>query len=549
MDGLTPSQLQALNQLRDLTNGGDDDVAIGVLSSVEWDVQRAADMIFGTGSGSGSLPPRRVEQFEVDDSQQGVDDDNNWPQRTTFTSNPRPSILATLFTYPLHVLSSIFRFVFSVLRIPIPHIPFLSLHFYRPLRMSRGADSWIRDLEEETGAVCIGRRGMGVGVASGVVGVAGPSTLMRPGRGESSDDGRKYLPDFSLGTYEDTLRRCQKEARIGCIVLVSEEHDDDAEFKRFRYCPLSTTLTDPDFVNLLTNNDFIVWGGDVRDLEAYSASEKLQASTYPFVAFVAIQPTRHLQSSSPPPTLTILSRHQGLRETTASKLLNHLQDNVIPRVQPYMERVRNSQRALERDRTLRQQQDQAFADTARRDKERIFAKMAEERRAQEEAARVQREAEQRKKTESERMVWRRWARSALLRPENPSDRLRIAVRLPEGRRLMRRFGPADTLTALYAFVDTEFIPARFAIQDDPPSPSEPGDVEARIDEMGGQADWWGFTLHSAYPRVEVPWEPRKRLGDVACLKDGGGQLIVEVAGNNKRMEKVDDGYDTEDSDD
>lgn len=61
-------------------------------------------------------------------------------------------------------------------------------------------------------------------------GVAGPSTLTARGSGE--DDGRKYLPDFSLGTYENTLRRCQKEAKIGCIVLVSEEHDDDAEFKR-----------------------------------------------------------------------------------------------------------------------------------------------------------------------------------------------------------------------------------------------------------------------------------------------------------------------------
>ncbi|SJL06638.1 uncharacterized protein ARMOST_09980 [Armillaria ostoyae] len=556
MDGLTSSQLQALNQLRDLTNGGDDDVAIGVLSSVEWDVQRAADMIFGTGAGSApSAPSRHVEQFEVDDSQQGVDDD--WPQRATFPSNPRPSALVSVLTYPLHILSSIFRFIFSVLRIPIPHIPFLSLHFYRPLgnsRTSRGPDSWIRDLEEETGAVCIGRQSQSQGVASGV---AGPSTLTA--RGGSEDDGRKYLPDFLLGTYENTLRRCQKEAKIGCIVLVSEEHDDDAEFKR-------TTLTDPDFVNFLTNNDFIVWGGDVRDLEAYSASEKLQASTYPFVAFVAIQPTRHSQSSSPPPTLTVLSRHQGLRETTAPKLLNHLQDNLIPRVQPYLERVRNSQRALERDRTLRQQQDQAFADTARRDKERILAKMAEEkrveeerraeeRRVQEEAVRQQREVEERKKRESERMVWRRWARSALVKPENPSDRLRIAVRLPEGQRLMRRFGTTDTLTALYAFVDREFIPAKYAAQDDPQSPPEAGDVESKIEDMGGQRGWWGFMLHSAYPRVEVPWEPRKRLGDVVCLKDGGGQLIVEVAGDKRRLsvgkgkDKEDDGYDTEESDD
>jgi FAS-associated factor 2 len=39
MDTLSTTQLQALSQLRDLTNGGDDDVAIGVLSSVDWDVQ------------------------------------------------------------------------------------------------------------------------------------------------------------------------------------------------------------------------------------------------------------------------------------------------------------------------------------------------------------------------------------------------------------------------------------------------------------------------------------------------------------------------------
>ena len=36
---LTAVQQQALDQLRDLTNGADDDVAAGVLRAVEWDVQ------------------------------------------------------------------------------------------------------------------------------------------------------------------------------------------------------------------------------------------------------------------------------------------------------------------------------------------------------------------------------------------------------------------------------------------------------------------------------------------------------------------------------
>ena len=36
---LTPTQRDALAQLQALTNGGDAEVAIGVLSSVDWDVQ------------------------------------------------------------------------------------------------------------------------------------------------------------------------------------------------------------------------------------------------------------------------------------------------------------------------------------------------------------------------------------------------------------------------------------------------------------------------------------------------------------------------------
>ena len=32
-----------------------------------------------------------------------------------------------------------------------------------------------------------------------------------------------------------------------------------------------TTLTDPQFVDFLQSNDFITWGGDIRDKEAWSS--------------------------------------------------------------------------------------------------------------------------------------------------------------------------------------------------------------------------------------------------------------------------------------
>ena len=39
MDSLNDDQRYAVSQLRELTNGGDDDAAISILNSVGWDVQ------------------------------------------------------------------------------------------------------------------------------------------------------------------------------------------------------------------------------------------------------------------------------------------------------------------------------------------------------------------------------------------------------------------------------------------------------------------------------------------------------------------------------
>ncbi|SRR6266851_704907 len=149
-------------------------------------------------------------------------------------------MLSSILTFPFHILASIIRFVFHTLRIPLPRVPFSFLNFYRPLiaRSSTRSDPytvsdrWVRSLEEETGAHCLSR-------ASPVPDV-GPSTSQpqtndlrsRLGPGSS-----RLLPDFTLGSYDEILRLCQSEIRIGCIVLVSSEHDDVLDFKRFVVVP------------------------------------------------------------------------------------------------------------------------------------------------------------------------------------------------------------------------------------------------------------------------------------------------------------------------
>ncbi|KAJ6551534.1 hypothetical protein B0H19DRAFT_951330 [Mycena capillaripes] len=549
MSTLSASQQAALAQLRDLTNGGEDDVAVSMLESVDWDVQRAAELIFGSAPAPAPPPPPPpIAEFDIDDSEQYqpiAPRSQNWS-------------ITALFTFPFQLLSTLLRFVFGVLRIPLPRPFAFNLALFRPRRTpprgDGGADRWVRELEEETGAQCMSASASGVEAGSG----PGPSTLTH--RGPSD---RKVLPDFTLGTYEAALRVCQREARIACIVLVSEEHDDVPEFKR-------STLTDPTLVRLLHANDILVWGGDVRDREAYSASLKLQATTYPFVAFLALQPRRNLRSSSstsnPPPTLTVLSRHQGPPSgpTSAATLTAHLETQVLPRVTPFLVGLRAAQQTAAADRALRAEQDRAFRETAARDGARIEALMQADARAAREAeaarvaheagvARAQREAAERAKRAAERDSWRQWTRRALADTPEDADGVRLAIRLPDGGRVVRRFSDRRTLTALYAFVDAQLAGGDSQSGETSPGGHGKADIERAMEEQIQEAEtadaWWGFQLVLAYPRREIPWA-RGTVGEVECLK-GGAQLVVHMLTHAQEAAAAaddadDDGYVSED---
>ena len=326
-----------------------------------------------------------------------------------------------------------------------------------------------------------------------------------------------------------------------------------------------------------------------------AASERLQATSYPFVAFVALQPRRNPTSSSSsrnnssPPLLTVLSRHQGkcipsaTAPTSAQTLVDHIERQLLPRVTPFLNRLISSHRERERDRHLRDEQDRAFQMAAQRDKDRIEAKMAAEKavieakRLAEEESRLAsqrraREVELARVKENERMDWRRWTRRAIVSHppsinKTQGSSLRIAIRLPTGGRVVHQFSQSSTLTSLYASVDSEFIPKDYLASDDPISlPHQRGVGEEALEDhiigqggSGGGEEYWGFDVVLAYPRMKIPWKAGMKLSDIDQLK-GGGQVVVESISSDHRprdsKEQVanahddggdDDGYHTEDS--
>jgi len=194
-------------------------------------------------------PPAQIEAFEIDDSEQGPllgsagagsGSSRGPPDQPTSILSRRT--IYTLLTFPFSVLSSIFRFIFGVLHIPLPR-SFATLNFLTPRGSStahrqlpedpkRVTDRWVRALEEETGAICISRTGneaAATGVAGPSTASASTSTLRSRGDGSTTSP---LLPDFFLGSYEEAMRTCQRQSKIGCIILVSDEHQDATKFKR-----------------------------------------------------------------------------------------------------------------------------------------------------------------------------------------------------------------------------------------------------------------------------------------------------------------------------
>ncbi|KAH7882133.1 hypothetical protein F5I97DRAFT_1912481 [Phlebopus sp. FC_14] len=560
MEQLDSTQRSALQQLQAIigSQDHDTDVLIGVLQSLNWNVQHATELLLDGPSEQTSYTnalDQHFEQLDIEEAPQGLGGaGGGHAHRRSITQT-----LLALLSLPLNILSGAFRLILGILRIPILSLPFINYNTYRSLRQTHLPT---RDATQ-TGAYCASAKASAAVITTSLDSL--PSTSRRHAYPPttSPSENTRVLPDFFDGTYEEALDICQKEGRIACIILVSDEHDDVPEFKR-------STLTDSSFVRVLSEQNFVVWGGSVRDKVSWDAAQKLQATTYPFIAFVALQPRRNPSAGSSPssPILTVLSRHHGRSvpesgPTSAQTLVHHLEHQLLPRVTPFLTRYKAQLEERHRDRLLREQQDKAFQDSARRDKERIEARIraekeeAERQRLDQEAQRREEMRMQAEKERQEQLVllrsqWRRWMRRSVVPPEpRGASAIRLAIKLPGSGRVVRVFPSSSTLTALYAFADSQTIPLTMQPQDDPQQPPEGPDGGVEVlekyiqSQAQGPESWWGFKLALSYPRREIKWRPQTPLAE-AGLRNGE-QLVMELmSGSHSSSPHLsDDEYDSE----
>ncbi|EUC57317.1 UBX domain protein [Rhizoctonia solani AG-3 Rhs1AP] len=178
--GLTQEQLQALTQVQEVTGATNPQREIAELRKANWNTQTALQAIFDEGStapvASGSAEGNsRVEQMDLDDTLQ--EGSARRAPASAYASTFQPGLnLFRVLAYPFSITLSLFTFVLRIvgfplrlIGVPLPRLPPISLvgaltFLNRARRPGDNVDDpktaalrWVRQLEEETGAVSVSR--------------------------------------------------------------------------------------------------------------------------------------------------------------------------------------------------------------------------------------------------------------------------------------------------------------------------------------------------------------------------------------------------------
>ncbi|KAJ5167188.1 uncharacterized protein N7482_005969 [Penicillium canariense] len=496
LDQLSANERSALEQYTSVTGQAPAE-AVPLLRRSQWNVQIAISKLFD-GEGPDpveearaampqSLPERHyqtppVNLMNEDLLRQARPADRTSepaPRIDTLPENQPvhrpPFLLALLFT-PFNL---IYRLLFSSFRLFGTLFPFLPRLFHAT------ASPALHGTRQNT----TGRRPL-----------APKDTAARFIREFEEEYGSNPFPFLENG-YNMAMEKAHRDLNFLLVVLFSPEHDDMSSWVR-------ETLLSPDVVDYINppgeSGNVIVWGGNVRDSEAYQVANSLRVTKFPFAAVICHTPS--VSSTA----MSVVARIAG--PISASDFKQRLMTAVTSNQGP-LSQIRQDRSQQQASRSLREEQDSAYERSLAIDRERARLRREAEaarQREEQEAAERQAAEEKRRRDLAQWKLWR--AQSLGAEPGTEvKDPVRISVRLPSGERIMRRFVPDADMEELYAVVECYEV-----LQDE----SRP----TKVAKPEGYVHQYRFRLVSPMPRavyaVEDGGTIREKIGR-------GGNLLVE----------------------
>lgn len=310
--------------------------------------------------------------------------------------------------------------------------------------------------------------------------------------------GSNTLP-FYEGGYAQALDLAKKDLKFLLVLLISTEHDDTSSFIR-------DTLLSPEVQAYMNDpsNNIILWTGDVRDSEAYQVSTALNCSKFPFTGLIALAP--NVSSTA----MVVVGRVVGPMDS--STYLAKLR-GAITKHEEQLAAVRAARSAQNFERSIREEQDSAYERSLAQDRERARLRREAEAAAKEEEKRKREADAAAEKLAANKLQWRKWRASRIEDEPNADveNVVRIALKMPEAARVMRKFKANDSIEELYAFVDCyEFV--------------QGGSSTEVVSEPKGYQHTFDFRLVQTLPRIVYGVEDGGTIGERVGRS---GNLIVE----------------------
>ncbi|XP_065583209.1 FAS-associated factor 2-A-like isoform X2 [Artemia franciscana] len=240
-------------------------------------------------------------------------------------------------------------------------------------------------------------------------------------------------PNFFEGGYNQALAAAKREL---VFLMVYIHSPDNQESKRF----CQRTLTNPNVVNYI-NENFIFWSCSVKKYAGYSAFRSLAGSRHPFTGIAVLKNNK----------MSLASRIEEYLEP--QPFVNRVK-RVVENNEAFLIVARDERNERALNQTIRREQDEAFEESLRADREKE-EKRQREREAKERLEKEIAEREMKEKEMQEELKERRKKAGELV-PDEPdpshSECVKVAVRLPDGRSLVRRFLRSHSLKYVYYFV-------------------------------------------------------------------------------------------------
>ncbi|EXJ83648.1 hypothetical protein A1O1_07272 [Capronia coronata CBS 617.96] len=478
---LNPAQQEALQTYTAVTDQ-DPIAAIPLLQRCEWNVQIAIARFFDgepatdpLAEARSALPPTSARQTANLQFESLVSSVRSVPLRQdpedivervdTSAANERqyhPSFLLSILFTPFNIMYRVLSTVLSPLGFLVPS--FVSRLFQRLIyQQSRPVRRALPPAE----------------------------TARRFIREFSEEYGDNSLPFAETG-FNLTLDDAKKNFKFLLVVLLSPSHDENTGW-------VQETLLSGQLKTFLDSHkdELLLWGGNVRDAEAYQVSSSLQCTKFPFVGLIC------QTNDSGSAAMTVVLRASG--PMPVSELVAKL-GTAMTAHQAQLAATRAQRAEQQASRNLRQEQDSAYERSLAQDRERARRRREEA----EAAARAEKEAQERAMALEKRRAniaqWRHWRAQSLPKEPGPEvkDAIRVSIRMASGERIIRKFHSEADLDELYAFVDCyEVVKAKEAA----------GTNGEEVEEPVGYEHEYGFRLVSPMPRTVVDLEKGGSVGE------------------------------------